>query len=405
MTDDESQQAGTIENPSSNEPLKPSLGLALGWRILILMGVLVAMGAAILVVVNTQNTLRLQEELNNQRGAAQQLHNFRQQAEAQLNQQQAAIQSVLSGLEQLRSSTNKDPLSPILVEVDYLARLANYNAQYEGNAKVVLALLEAAERRVSSVTSPQLAEVRGALVSNITALKGIKPVDVEGVLLRLNVLSQTVSDLPVVRQAALVPAATKVVEEKEQVAVGKSDWKEKLMANLSSLKKVVVVQRLSDPVKPLMSPEQHINLIENIQLKLAVAEWAVLHHESAIYTAALAQAKDWVSHNFSDSDMTRAMVTGLTELEKIEVKPALPDLGSLVTVVDQAMQAHQQSVGIAAGAVPSPVPGLDAPTAGGSANKTPSSSKNNASPQESPAQSSPAKEKPENTTEPEAISS
>ena len=88
MTDVEPQQIDTVENPSSKDPLKPTVGLAAGWRILILLSVLIAMGAAILVVVNMQNTLVLQQEVANQRGASQQLHNFRQQTEAQINQQQ-----------------------------------------------------------------------------------------------------------------------------------------------------------------------------------------------------------------------------------------------------------------------------------------------------------------------------
>lgn len=67
------------------------------------------------------------------------------------------------------------------------------------------------------------------------------------------------------------------------------------------------------------------------------------------------------------------------------------------------MQAHQLNVGVAAGVVPSaPSTGLDSTNTGGTVNKYPGGPKNSSSSQEAPAS---PKQKPENTTEPEAISS
>ena len=240
MAEIESQEPKLVATQTAKTASQPSSGLSGAWRILILMSLVTAVVAATLVVVDAENYQRIRQEMAVQQSNVQKLQASAQQVDAQLIQQQLSSQNLLASLEQLRLSTNKDPISPVLVEVDYLARLAHYNAQYSGDTKTVLALLEAAERRVSSLSSPQLADVRGALVSSITALKGVKAVDIEGVMLRLNALSSTVADLPVVRQATLTPVASKVDETTTTPEVART-WKEKLQSSLALMKNVVVL--------------------------------------------------------------------------------------------------------------------------------------------------------------------
>jgi uncharacterized protein HemX len=226
--------------------------------------------------------------------------------------------------------------------------------------------------------------------------------------------------LPIVRESKLVEAT----KPNETSTTMKADntWKEKLMACLSEIKKVVVVQHLSEPVVPLMAADQHTNLVGNIQLKLALAQWAVLHREPKIYSGALAQAKDWIGRYFTANEMTNAVITGLSELDKMDIKPSLPDLADTVALVDQAMQEHQQQVAKSSGvsgptASSAPQPESTPVTAGASAtpkvgSSTVAPSAGAAAPgaantpaSASPAPAAPLKSKPQNPAEPEVISS
>ncbi len=376
------------------------------WKIMSLVALAIAVISASMIIIGAQNYQQILKQLTLQNESVQKLQASTQALSAQASQQQVAVQNAISGLDQLRLSNAQDPVSPVLVEVDYLVRLANYNAQYVGDIKIVLTLLETAEQRISGLSSPQLADIRRVLVSNITAIKGIKALDAEGVLLRLNALSDTINSLPVIPEAKITatanPASTVADTQINQT------WKEKFFASLSELKKVIVVQRLNEPVQPLLSPEQHSNLVGNIQLKLGLAQWAVLHREPKVYSDALNQAKDWIGRFFTVNEMTGAVITGLTELGKLDIKPTLPDLSDTVALVDGEIQNRQQQFSKSPRSDNSAAPAASSESGSANAPASPNAPKekpSNSAPPGEPAPAAPLKAKPQNPSEPEVISS
>ncbi len=376
------------------------------WKIMSVVALAIAVISATMIIISAQNNQRILKQLMSQQDNMQKLQSNTQILSAQVSQQQVAIQNAISGLDQLRTSNAQDPVSPVLVEVDYLVRLANYNAQYVGDSKIVLTMLETAEQRISGLSSPQLTNIRRALVSSITAIKGIKPLDTEGVLLRLNALSDTVNSLQVVPEAK-INATTNLAASTVNNQLNQT-WKEKLFSSLLELKKVVVVQRLNEPVQPLISPEQHSNLVGNIQLKLGLAQWAVLHREPKVFSDALNQVKDWVGRYFVTNDMTNAVITGLTELGRLDIKPSLPDLSDTVALVDQELQSRQAQFSKSSHSDNASAPenskesnSTDAPESNAPKEK----SSNTQAPSTEPTPAAPLKSKPQNPSEPEVISS
>ncbi|MBX9587336.1 MAG: uroporphyrinogen-III C-methyltransferase [Gammaproteobacteria bacterium] len=368
------------------------------WKIMSLVALAIAVISATMIIISAQNYQQILKQLSSQSENVQRLQASTQALSAQASQQQIALHNAVSGLDQLRLANAQDPVSPVLVEVDYLVRLANYNAQYVGDVKIVLTMLETAEQRISGLSSPQLADIRRALVSNITAIKGIKALDAEGVLLRLNALSDTINSLPVmpeVKISATANPANPVTDTQLNPA-----WKEKLLASFSELKKVIVVQHLNEPVQPLLSPEQHSNLVGNIQLKLGLAQWAVLHREPKVYSDALNQAKDWIGRFFTANEMTGAVITGLTELGKLDIKPTLPDLSDTVALVDHEIQNRHQEFSKSSHSGES-----SSENAPASSNAPKEKSSNSESSPGVPAPAAPLKAKPQDPTEPEVISS
>lgn len=375
------------------------------WKIMSIIALAIAVISAVMMIVSTENNQQIQNQLTLQGENVQRMQASAQAMSVQVAQQQVAMQNTISGLDQLRMSNAQDPVTPVLVEVDYLLKLANYNAQYVGDIKTVLALLEIAEQRISGLSSPQLVNVRRALVANITALKGIKPLDVEGILLRLNALSDAIISLPVLPEAK-VSAVTNSVNAPDSQT--NQTWQDKLYDSLSELKKVIVVQRLNEPVQPLLSPEQHSNLVGNIQLKLEMAQWAVLHREPKVYSDALNHAKDWVGHYFAVNDMASAVITGLAELATVDVKPSLPDLSGTLALVDQEIKTRREQLSKRSPDENIAIPSTSAesvPSSAPTTNEPKEKSPEIQTPTAGPAPAAPLKVKPQNQSEPEVISS
>ncbi len=412
MSDVEMQEQKEVEPTEDKSSSSCSSGTTLLWMVAVA-ALVVAVGSAVLLVRSTQNEQRVSREVVAQNALWLKAQENQQHMAEQFAQQQSSLQNLLVTVEQQRLASNKDQTGAVLAEVNYLVRLADYNARYRGDAKVVLAMLETAEQRMSTLTTPISAEVRAALVADITTLKAVPSVDVEGIMLRLNALSDVVAELSII-----VPGPSTTNQSAELLSsAGANGWRDKLYSILESLKKVVVVRHLSEPVKPLLAPEQQSHLVANIQAKLSLAQWALLHHAAKTYTAAITQAEEWVGHYFTESDAARAVIIGLKELEKIDIKPAMPDLSATISLLDRVIQNHKpyetgQMSGEAAGAITPSSPAQRSPqsatpeaaTSPPQPSQTPVPSQS-LTPGLSPAPATPPRLKPRNPAEPEVISS
>jgi uroporphyrin-3 C-methyltransferase len=89
----------------------------------------------------------------------------------------------------------------------------------------------------------------------------------------------------------------------------------------------VVVRRLDEPVKPLMSPEQSAYARLNLQLMLEEAELAVLRGHQLLYTRALTKASNAID-TWYDSSNPRIIALSVTleELASQNIDPDLPDI-------------------------------------------------------------------------------
>jgi len=94
---------------------------------------------------------------------------------------------------------------------------------------------------------------------------------------------------------------------------------------------VVVVRRLDEPVKPLLSPEQSAYARLNLQLMLEEAELAVLQGHQQLYTRSLAKASKAIDSWYDSSNpKILALADTLEELAGKNIDPRLPDIsGSL----------------------------------------------------------------------------
>jgi uroporphyrin-3 C-methyltransferase len=272
-----------------------------------------------------QNLIALQIKTQQQQFASQQLNNTLIGLQTQFQQQQI-------NLNQLQQLTTGKQSGWLLAEVNYLVQLANYNVRFTRDVPAAIALLQTADQRLTTVDDPALIAIRHQLVKNIADLQAVPKVDLAGVLLRLTTLQQQVTQLPL----QLPTAPPETVTSKPEVDKTKPAWRRELAASWHSLRQLVIIRRVEQPITPLPSVMQQAYLQQNLQLLLQQARAAVLRDQTDIYQANLQQAKDWIQRYFvHDAALTQAVVQSLTDLQKMNVAPALPDLDPLVQSVQK----------------------------------------------------------------------
>ena len=106
----------------------------------------------------------------------------------------------------------------------------------------------------------------------------------------------------------------------------------------ATLMQVVVVRRMDEPVKPLLSPDQSAYARLNLQLMLEEAEMAVLRGNQPLYERALTKARttidDW--YNASNPRVT-ALSDTLAELAGKNVDPELPDISQSLDLLKERL--------------------------------------------------------------------
>ncbi|MGF1752984.1 uroporphyrinogen-III C-methyltransferase [Vibrio makurazakiensis] len=203
------------------------------------------------------------------------------------SQQQKSIQSLQLAVADVKGRRPNDWL---LAEADYLVKLAGRKLFLEHDAVSATKLMESADQRIAALNDPSLVTLRQSMANDITKLRTIPLIDQDGLVLRLTSLQQQVDSLPLAN--AILPEAT--VEEKKVVSQDINDWQNNLMTSLKGFSENFITFRSRDgEVVPLLSPEQHFYLRENIKGKLETAIRAVYKEQGDIYSAALKTANEW----------------------------------------------------------------------------------------------------------------
>ncbi|AXN31849.1 uroporphyrinogen-III C-methyltransferase [Vibrio coralliilyticus] len=218
--------------------------------------------------------------------------------ETVLSQQQKSIESLQLAIADVKGRRPNDWL---LAEADYLVKLAGRKLFLEHDAVSATKLMESADQRIAALNDPSLVPLRKSMANDITKLKSVPIIDREGLVLRLTALQQQVDNLPLAN--AILPEAPE--QKEQQVSEDIYDWKDNLMTSLKDFSENFITFRTRDGnVIPLLSPEQHFYLKENIKAKLETAIKAVYVEQQDIYQTALTTADKWSSSFFNQDANT-----------------------------------------------------------------------------------------------------
>ena len=217
-------------------------------------------------------------------------------AEVVLGQQQKSIESLQLAVADVKGRRPNDWL---LAEADYLVKLAGRKLFLEHDVESATQLMESADQRIAALNDPSLVKLRKAMANDITKLRTIPLIDRDGLVLRLTALQQQVDKLPLAN--ALLPEAEAV--ENTEVSEDITNWQDNLMTSLKDFSENFITFRTRDGnVIPLLSPEQHFYLKENIKAKLETAIKAVYQEQGEIYTTSLKTADKWALAFFNQDD-------------------------------------------------------------------------------------------------------
>ncbi len=254
---------------------------------------------------------------------------------SQLPGLQEKTQYLAQELKQLAGGTRSDWL---LAEAEYLMRLANQRMNLEYDAAGAEAMLTAADGVLQEIGDPALFQVREQLAQEILSLQAVRPIDLEQGFIRLHALIKQVSQLS---PGQFTESVTPPAEPVEAAPAAAQDFWQSIKADLFRLLRV---KRLDQPVEPLMAPEQHYYVQQNLRLMLEQASQSLLAGEATVFRASLDKAEQWLQQYFDQRNpQVAATLLGVQSLQSAQVARDKVDISSSLRLLRQHVETLYRS--------------------------------------------------------------
>lgn len=190
-------------------------------------------------------------------------------------------------------------------EVELVLGQAQQRLLYAGDLDGARRLYALAAQLVEGLDQPGHMNLRQALIQERAALDALGPgarADAQAKL------------------AALASALDKLPDTAPALASDHLDWWQKLLAPL------VKVRPAGDEVLIARSERQAAN--DSLQLELSLARAAIERRDSAALEQAMERVDMWITRLWPDSPARRNQRQAVAQLRKLDLQPALPELGS-----------------------------------------------------------------------------
>lgn len=185
-------------------------------------------------------------------------------------------------------------------------------------------------------------DIRKAIKNDIASLAAINQVDYDGIILRLNQLSNEVDNL----RLNDINSGDAKVDDDEQVSGDIADWKQNLSRSWKSFTSDFITVRARDGSEaPLLAPNQDIYLRENIRSQLLIAAQAVPRYQEETYKQSLEQVSTWVRAYFDvNAPATKAFLAEVDELLNQSIDTEMPDTLESQPKLEKVMQARVRNL-------------------------------------------------------------
>jgi len=315
-----------------HKPHKPTPSNA-GVFIVIFFVVLATLGGFYILWENQQlNTIK-QQNIN------QEITTLKQQQSKVTAQNKEQIKNIHSFQENLRRNMtnlirNNQNLRNdwLMAEAEYLIQLASHRLLLEKDVATAVVALKAADARLAEVADPALLSVRKILKNDLQILNNIPVIDLAGLSVTLSALSNNIPNLPL---RTPDPKTHKLNQlEKTQASSEVKNISELPAAIWQDIKNLIVIRHHQKPLEPLLAPNQHFFLLQNLALLLEQSRLALLNGHNEIYQERLQTTEKWIKQYFdTEHNVTRNMLSNIGELQKIDINPTLPDISSTFSAI------------------------------------------------------------------------
>ncbi|WP_017345654.1 uroporphyrinogen-III C-methyltransferase [Pantoea sp. A4] len=342
----------SAQNPQTHQ--KKNGGLVLGAVAIV---IALALGTGLYLHGKQQADLQAQvnQQLNDQLSALQQQNNREnQQLAQQLDSANTALQQARSqqeatakALDDLRQRvamiSGNDVNTWLISQADYLVKLAGRKLWSDQDVTTAAALLKSADDSLADMNDPSVMNVRRALTEDISTLSAISQVDYDGIILRLNQLSNGVDNL---RLADNDSDDSPMDNDSGELSSSLREWRQNLVKSWHNfMDDFITIRRRDTTAQPLLAPNQDIYLRENIRSRLLIAAQAVPRHQNEVYKQSIDAVSTWVRAWYDTNDAaTKAFLSQLDDLSQQSINMDLPESLTSQPLLDKLMQTRVRSL-------------------------------------------------------------
>ncbi|TDS85977.1 uroporphyrin-3 C-methyltransferase [Rahnella sp. BIGb0236] len=265
-------------------------------------------------------------------------------SQQEADRQQASLSRQLNELQdKVASISGSDAKTWLLAQADYLVKLAGRKLWSDQDVTTAAALLKSADASLADMNDPSLIDVRRALNEDVGSLSAVTQVDFDGIILKLNQLSNQVDNL---RLADNDTDDSPMDNDSSSLSGSLAEWRQNLTKSWHNfMDDFITIRRRDSSAEPLLAPNQDVYLRENIRSRLLIAAQAVPRHQDEVYKQSLESVSTWVRAYFDTTDpSTKAFLEDLDNLSQQSVSMDVPDELKSQPMLEKLMQTRVRNL-------------------------------------------------------------
>ncbi|WP_312628775.1 uroporphyrinogen-III C-methyltransferase [Scandinavium sp.] len=259
-------------------------------------------------------------------------------------QQQDATAKQLDELQQkVATISGSDAKTWQLAQADFLVKLAGRKLWSDQDVTTAAALLKSADASLADMNDPSLINARRAITEDIASLSGVAQVDYDGIILKVNQLSNQIDNL---RLADNTDDDSPMDSDSGELSSSLGEWRVNLQKSWQNfMDSFITIRRRDETAVPLLAPNQDVYLRENIRSRLLVAAQAVPRHQEQTYKQALDNVSTWVRAYYDTDDATtKAFLDELDALSQQSINMDVPETLQSQAILEKLMQTRVRNL-------------------------------------------------------------
>lgn len=319
----------------------------------------IAYQGKLLIDAKTQEIATLERSLNaTQKTQIKSLESFDQREKKareilakQLKQTQTALtdvnQRVSAQSKRLRALSDTSRDDWLLAEAEYLLKLANQRVRIERSPDGAEALLEDADAILRDLDDINLHSLRRAIAKDLTALRLLQKIDVEGIYLNLVALTGEIVNIPMhvtrtIEKTDTPQPLANSIEKLTPLQTVKASWK-RFTQTFSDF---IHVNTTRAKPKALLPIQDQVYLQQNLRLMLERAQLGLLREQQDIYQQSLSQADTWLEEYYNESAVLLNFRNELQRLASKTVVQELPNISASLELIHEYIDVLHRLEGI-----------------------------------------------------------